>query len=140
MDTKPSLGLRPKDGFVSCVGIINRKKAVKILKLFEILPRGSLATNHNCARNNVLVLRVGFNTVVHGDNVENVQKLSFVFVNTLDLNVKHRSRVDFDSCENEKTKLIIIMIKKIIVKMKSNMKTFSSKLSFTKHFQFYDFL
>jgi hypothetical protein len=53
------------------------------------LPLGKLNSNHNCVWNNVLVLRVGFNTVVHGDNVENVQKLSFVFVNTFDLNVKY---------------------------------------------------
>ena len=87
-----------------------RPKVKNILSVIHCsLPRSSLATNHNCAWNDVLVLRVCFNTVVHGDNVENVQKLSFVLVNTLDLNVKHRSRVDFVSCENEKRKLIIII-------------------------------
>ena len=50
-------------------------------------------TNHDCSRDNALVLGVDFESVVNGDGVENDEQLALVLVNSFGLNIKQRRRI-----------------------------------------------
>ncbi|KNC22834.1 hypothetical protein FF38_08040 [Lucilia cuprina] len=59
----------------------------------NIVTRSSLATDHNGTWGE-LSGGILLNAIVQSDDVQAVQQLTFVLVNTLDLDVKHRGRVD----------------------------------------------
>jgi hypothetical protein len=60
---------------------------------------GSLASKHHCPWHYIFTLlgRQLFDSQVSVDNIENVHKLPFVFVDALDLDIKHRVLVDSHS-------------------------------------------
>ena len=57
---------------------------------------GSLAGKDDGARHPV-GLRVGHNRLIAGYDMQHVEQLPLVFMNTLDLNVKETVRTDFDA-------------------------------------------
>ena len=51
-------------------------------------------TGKNKHARRVILIRIGFQRLVRGDNVQQVQMLTFIFVETFNLNVENRIGID----------------------------------------------